>query len=214
MSSPVTHKLPVLESNRLESLKDMASAVLHSLIFNRSLGLPEPKEAKCQTLSTYYVSPFFSVSIDEMWRADLWVSDRLQSGLIARFSIEAGESQWWAGCQLLSHAHYCRHWHSVELLCWGSKEGNVGTMDHQCQTTHLEALRKSRQWRWAASANCNDGYASTDRLFHGHRPSHVRGDEMLPIRDRCQECSKTLRALPRGVLLRRDTQEVDSEHLI
>ena len=59
MSFPVTHKLPILESNRLESLKDMASALLHSIIFNRSLGLPEPKEAKCQTLSTYYVSELY-----------------------------------------------------------------------------------------------------------------------------------------------------------
>ena len=57
MSSTITHRLQYLESNKLDCLKDMTLAVLHTLIFNRSLGLPDARETKCQTLNSFYVKP-------------------------------------------------------------------------------------------------------------------------------------------------------------
>ena len=61
MSSTLTHRLQYLESNKLDCLKDMTLAVLHTLIFNRSLGLPEARETKCQTLSSFYVKTYLLI---------------------------------------------------------------------------------------------------------------------------------------------------------
>ena len=70
MSSALTHRLLYLESNKLDCLKDMTLAVLHTLIFNRSLGLPEAKETKCQTLNSFYVNLTINV-VGEMWGLNL-----------------------------------------------------------------------------------------------------------------------------------------------
>ena len=45
----------IKESPKAEVLMDIATAVLHTIVYHRSLGIPNPREHMCSHISCFYV---------------------------------------------------------------------------------------------------------------------------------------------------------------